>query len=53
MYNAILGVDNIDVPAATKAGILVVNVPGGNTTSTAELALTHILALARNIPQAQ
>jgi phosphoserine aminotransferase len=46
------GVDNIDVPAATSKGILVVNTPGGNTTSTAELALTHILALARNIPQA-
>eukprot|EP01041_Mallomonas_annulata_P007189 gene7189-14656_t len=46
------GVDNIDVRAATRRGILVVNTPGGNTISTAELALTHILALARNIPQA-
>jgi D-3-phosphoglycerate dehydrogenase len=46
------GVDNIDVPAATSKGILVVNTPGGNTISTGELALTHILALARNIPQA-
>lgn len=46
------GVDNIDVPAATKNGILVVNTPGGNTQSTAELAVSHILALARNIPQA-
>lgn len=46
------GVDNIDVPAATSKGILVVNTPGGNTVSTGELALTHILALARNIPQA-
>lgn len=46
------GVDNIDVKAATNKGILVVNTPGGNTISTAELALSHILALARNIPQA-
>ena len=46
------GVDNIDVPAATSKGVLVVNTPGGNTISTGELALTHILALARNIPQA-
>lgn len=46
------GVDNIDVRAATNKGILVVNTPGGNTISTGELALTHILALARNIPQA-
>ncbi|RYH19093.1 hypothetical protein EON65_26520 [archaeon] len=46
------GVDNIDVRAATNKGILVVNTPGGNTVSTAELALSHILALARNIPQA-
>jgi phosphoserine aminotransferase len=46
------GVDNIDVPAATAKGILVVNTPGGNTVSTAELALSHIFALARNIPQA-
>lgn len=46
------GVDNIDVRAATSKGILVVNTPGGNTISTGELALSHILALARNIPQA-
>lgn len=46
------GVDNIDVRAATSKGILVVNTPGGNTISTAELAMSHILALARNIPQA-
>ena len=46
------GVDNIDVPAATNKGILVVNTPGGNTISTGELAMAHILALARNIPQA-
>lgn len=46
------GVDNIDVRSATNKGILVVNTPGGNTISTGELALSHILALARNIPQA-
>lgn len=46
------GVDNIDVHAATAKGILVVNTPGGNTMSTGELAVAHILALARNIPQA-
>lgn len=46
------GVDNIDVQSATSRGILVVNTPGGNTVSTAELAMSHILALARNIPQA-
>lgn len=46
------GVDNIDVRAATARGILVVNTPGGNTISTAELAVSHILALARHIPQA-
>ena len=46
------GVDNIDVVAATNKGILVVNTPGGNTVSTGELAVAHILALARNIPQA-
>ena len=46
------GVDNIDVTTATNKGILVVNTPGGNTISTGELALSHILSLARNIPQA-
>ena len=46
------GVDNIDVRSATSKGILVVNTPGANTVSTAELAVTHILALARKIPQA-
>ena len=46
------GVDNIDVRSATGSGVLVVNTPGGNTISTAELAVSHILALARHIPQA-
>ncbi len=47
-----VGVDNVDVPAATKKGILVVNSPGGNTIAAAEHALAMLLALSRNIPQA-
>ena len=47
-----VGVDNVDVEAATKQGIVVMNTPGGNTTSTAEHTLSMLLALARNIPQA-
>ena len=46
------GVDNIDVAAATRHGIIVMNTPGGNTISTAEHTLSMMLALARNIPQA-
>lgn len=48
----VVGVDNINVSAATSKGVLVMNTPGGNTVSTAELTMSHILALARNIPQA-
>lgn len=47
-----VGVDNIDVPAATARGILVVNSPGGNTIAAAEHAMALLLALSRNIPQA-
>lgn len=47
-----VGVDNIDVAAASKRGIVVVNVPGGNTVSAAEHTLALLFALARNIPQA-
>jgi D-3-phosphoglycerate dehydrogenase len=47
-----VGVDNIDVPAATAAGVVVMNTPGGNTISTAEHAFTLMVALARRIPQA-
>lgn len=47
-----VGVDNVDVEAATKRGIIVMNTPGGNTISTAELAFSLLLSLARNIPQA-
>jgi D-3-phosphoglycerate dehydrogenase / 2-oxoglutarate reductase len=46
------GVDNIDVDAATRRGILVMNTPGGNTISTAEHTVSMLLSLARNIPQA-
>jgi len=46
------GVDNIDVEAATRRGIIVMNTPGGNTVSTAEHTVSMILALCRNIPQA-
>jgi D-3-phosphoglycerate dehydrogenase len=46
------GVDNIDVGAATRKGIIVMNTPGGNTISTAEHTMAMILALSRNIPQA-
>jgi D-3-phosphoglycerate dehydrogenase len=47
-----VGVDNIDVAAATKRGIPVVNAPAASTISVAELALAHMLSLARHIPQA-
>ncbi|HYW36064.1 MAG TPA: phosphoglycerate dehydrogenase [Balneolaceae bacterium] len=47
-----VGVDNIDIPAATARGILVMNTPGGNTVSTAEHTCGMILALIRNIPTA-
>jgi len=47
-----VGVDNVDVPAATEKGIIVVNSPGGNTIAAAELTVAMLLALSRNIPQA-
>lgn len=47
-----VGVDNVDVDAATSRGIVVMNTPGGNTISTAELTFSMLLALSRNIPQA-
>ncbi len=46
------GVDNIDRNAATNAGIVVMNTPGGNTISTCEHSFAMLLALCRNIPQA-
>jgi D-3-phosphoglycerate dehydrogenase len=47
-----VGVDNIDVAAATRKGVLVMNTPGGNTVSTAEHTLSLLLALARGVPAA-
>ncbi|HUZ84238.1 MAG TPA: phosphoglycerate dehydrogenase, partial [Gaiellales bacterium] len=46
------GVDNVDVPAATRRGIVVANAPGSNMVAAAEHAVGLLLALARNIPQA-
>lgn len=47
-----VGLDNVDVNEASKRGIIVMNAPGGNTVSTAEHTFSLILALSRNIPQA-
>ena len=47
-----VGVDNIDVQAATKRGIMVINAPDGNTISTAEHTFAMMASLMRNIPQA-
>jgi D-3-phosphoglycerate dehydrogenase len=46
------GVDNVDVPAASARGIVVMNAPGANSVSVAELAMALILALARHVPAA-
>jgi D-3-phosphoglycerate dehydrogenase len=47
-----VGVDNVDVEAATQRGVIVMNTPAGNTISTAELTFSMLMALARKIPQA-
>src|SRR5256714_10876534 len=47
-----VGVDNVDVDAATRRGVIVMNAPGGNTISTAEHAFSLLLCAARKIPQA-
>jgi D-3-phosphoglycerate dehydrogenase len=47
-----IGVDNIDIPAATNAGIVVMNTPFGNSITTAEHAIAMMFAVARQIPQA-
>ncbi len=47
-----VGVDNIDMRAATRRGVAVINAPGGNTNSTAELAFALLLAAARRVPEA-
>ena len=46
-----IGLDNVDIPAATKRGIVVMNTPGGNIITTAEHAIAMILSLSRNIPE--
>jgi D-3-phosphoglycerate dehydrogenase len=46
------GLDNVNIPAATKRGCVVMNTPGGNTITTAEHAFSLLCSLARNIPQA-
>ncbi len=46
------GLDNVDIPAATRKGIVVMNTPGGNTITTAEHTIALMLALARQVPQA-
>ncbi len=47
-----IGVDNVDIPAATQRGIVVMNTPFGNAITTAEHALSMMMALARQIPEA-
>lgn len=47
-----VGLDNVDLEAATQKGIIVMNTPAGNTISTAEHTMSMILSLSRNIPQA-
>src|SRR6266496_2975380 len=47
-----VGIDNVEVEAATQRGIVVMNTPSGNTISTAELTFAMLMALARKIPQA-
>ena len=47
-----IGVDNVEIPAATARGVIVMNTPFGNSITTAEHAITLLLALARQIPQA-
>ncbi len=47
-----VGVDNVDIDAGTQHGVVVMNTPGGNTVTTAELTFTMLLSLARKVPQA-
>ena len=47
-----VGVDNVDVPAATRKGIVVVNSPEGNTIAAAEHAIAMMLSMSRHIPEA-
>lgn len=45
-----IGLDNVDIPAATKHGVIVMNTPGGNVITTAEHAIAMMMAMTRNIP---
>jgi D-3-phosphoglycerate dehydrogenase / 2-oxoglutarate reductase len=45
-----IGLDNVDIPAATKHGVIVMNTPGGNVITTAEHAIAMMMSLTRNIP---
>jgi D-3-phosphoglycerate dehydrogenase len=45
-----IGVDNVDIPAASLRGVVVMNTPFGNSTTTAEHAISMMMALARQIP---
>ena len=47
-----IGLDNVDIPAASKNGVVVMNAPDGNATTAAEHAIAMMVSLARNIPQA-
>lgn len=47
-----IGLDNVDIPAASKKGIIVMNAPDGNATTAAEHAIAMMMSLTRNIPQA-
>ncbi|HZZ83423.1 MAG TPA: phosphoglycerate dehydrogenase [Anaeromyxobacteraceae bacterium] len=47
-----VGVDNVDLEAATRRGVVVMNTPGGSSVTVAELTVAHMLALARHVPQA-
>jgi len=47
-----IGVDNVDIPAATANGVIVMNTPFGNSVTTAEHAIAMMMALARDIPEA-
>ncbi|MFP4225606.1 MAG: hydroxyacid dehydrogenase, partial [Desulfobacterales bacterium] len=46
-----IGLDNVDIPAATKKGVVVMNTPGGNVVTTAEHTIALMMSLTRNIPQ--
>ena len=47
-----IGVDNVDIPAASKKGVIVMNTPFGNSVTTAEHAIAMMFAVARQLPEA-